>query len=103
MANDDMDYKRWIEGQPCCVCDMRGSVVMHHRTGAGMGLRSSDHEGIPLCSDHHGAFHALNGVFKSWKRDDLQRWQSAMIRLHRAHYVMVMQALGKQVEGDVAY
>jgi hypothetical protein len=54
---------------PCCVCGARGPSQVHHlkRTGSvnedgsitrtierGMGLTSTDRNGIPLCWKHHG-------------------------------------------------
>lgn len=87
MANDDPGYKAWIEGLPCCMCDKPPKSVMHHRTGAGMGLRASDREGIPLCWECHGDFHAYRGRFKGFDLTAARGWQSAMIRLHRALYV----------------
>lgn len=37
---------------PCCVCGYY-EVQVHHLTGAGMGLRSSHFDTIPLCHYHH--------------------------------------------------
>lgn len=45
-------YMGRVAQLPCVVCGAE-PVEVHHKLGAGMGLRASDYETIPLCSTHH--------------------------------------------------
>lgn len=86
MAGEDPEYTEWLRHQPCCMCGTVFGVQVHHRTGAGVSLRASDLEGMPLCHVDHTAFHAATGRFKGWGREQRSSWQDAMIREHRARY-----------------
>lgn len=45
-------YMRWIKTLPCAVCGRMGSEAAH--TGPrGLGTKSPDESGIPLCAEHH--------------------------------------------------
>ena len=35
----------------CCICKMPPEI--HHKTGAGMGIRAHNSDVMPLCPDHH--------------------------------------------------
>ena len=35
----------------CCICQMPPEI--HHKTGAGMALKSNNREVMPLCPPHH--------------------------------------------------
>lgn len=55
---------------PCCVCGA-WPVEIHHLTGAGMALRASHYDTIPLCPMHHrtGGFGvAIHAGQKTWER-----------------------------------
>ncbi len=55
-------HKKWVRGHECAVpsCASRDITFAHVRNGipyadrGGMGLKSRDTWGIPLCSAHHG-------------------------------------------------
>lgn len=53
------DRSRWdeIRALGCIISnsDCGGKLELHHPTGAGMGLKSSDKDVIPLCFNHHSA------------------------------------------------
>lgn len=54
-----------ISNSDCC----RG-VEVHHKTGAGMGLKSSNYDVIPLCANHHrtgGYKVAIHAGTKTWE------------------------------------
>lgn len=66
---------------PCCVCGY-WPVEVHHLTGAGMALRASHYDTIPLCAQHHrtgGYGVAIHAGQKTWEakfglqRDLLER------------------------------
>jgi hypothetical protein len=55
---------------PCCVCGT-WPVEVHHITGAGMALRASHFDTIPLCPTHHrlGSYGvAVHAGQKEWER-----------------------------------
>lgn len=85
MANEDQDYTDWLRQRPCCSCGRHG-VQVHHKTGAGMGLRSHDHDAMPLCIPCHSDLHCLTGRFATWNREELREWQSQQAAMHRAGY-----------------
>lgn len=58
-------------------------VEAHHRTGAGLALKASDHEAFPLCRKHHREFHDANGLFKGWTRAQRKEWQQHMVKLYQ--------------------
>jgi hypothetical protein len=41
----------------CIICnkDCWGKLELHYKSGAGMGLKASDYDIIPLCFNHHSA------------------------------------------------
>jgi len=89
MSGDDETYLVWIRTHRCCICDAGAPSDPHHKTGGGMGSKSSDLKVLPMCREHHTAFHDHTGLFRHWNKDDKRNWQEAMIRLHRALYAAV--------------
>lgn len=85
MANEDQSYTDWLRQRPCCSCGGSG-VQVHHRTGAGMGLRAHDHDAMPLCFRCHSDLHCLGGRFSTFSREDLRQWQDEQIAALRAVY-----------------
>ncbi len=73
----DEAHLAWIRAQPCAVksLDCFGSIHAHHRTGAGLGLKASDRETMPLCLAHHCQRHELTGYFKGWTKQALKDWE----------------------------
>lgn len=54
---------------PCAACGVH-LVELHHPTGAGMGLRASNYDVIPLCPKHHrtgGYGVAVHAGQKAWE------------------------------------
>jgi len=81
-----MTYLERVRELPCASCGMEPAGNAHHATGAGMALRSSDHDTIPLCGSGttgcHGSFHALTfGPFRGWDRQALRDWQAAAVKV----------------------
>lgn len=63
--------ERWnkIIGLGCSICARPAEI--HHLTGAGMGIKSSHYDTIPLCPDHHrlgGYGVAIHAGKKGWER-----------------------------------
>lgn len=56
-----------------------GPLDVHHRTGGGMAMKSSDEKTFPLCHRHHMDFHAGKGLFRTWNRAARAIWQDEMI------------------------
>lgn len=48
----DKDYLGRVAELPCVACGA-WPVHVHHRTGAGFGLKASDYDTMPLCPKHH--------------------------------------------------
>ena len=85
MANEDPKYQAWLRRQPCSapheglrVCWRRSEV--HHATGAGMALKSHDHEAICVCRLHHQNLHDFEGKFKGWTREQRREWHTEVAR-----------------------
>lgn len=89
MAGESKQYTTWLRTQPCCApeCGTTRSIEVHHRTGAGMGLRAHDHKGMPLCNSCHVALHSAKRPFFGWDRARLRDWQDEQIAAHRARYL----------------
>jgi hypothetical protein len=75
-----------VASLPCCVCGY-WLVEVHHLTGAGMALRASHYDTIPLCAQHHrtgGYGVAIHAGQRTWEknfgmqRDLLERVQSEL-------------------------
>ena len=67
--------------------DCEGEIQIHHMTGAGMAMRSHDHEGMPLCREHHlNQLHMARGYFRMMKKDEKRAWQRARVSEYRALY-----------------
>lgn len=68
----DRAYLALVALLPCAVRNAccGGRITVHHRSGAGMGLRASDFETIPLCERHH--LHGPESIeemgSKEWER-----------------------------------
>lgn len=83
MAGEDKAHCAQLRELPCCRCRARPAGEVHHRTGAGMAMRSHDHEAMPLCSSCHTAFHAASGPFKGWDKARRAEWQDMMVERYR--------------------
>ena len=81
----DPVYLDWIRSLDCCGCNTKPPCHPHHSTGAGMGLKSSDREAMPLCWRCHRDFHDGKGVFDGWGRDARRVWQE--LQVERALYL----------------
>jgi len=68
----------------CAVCGDT-AVEVHHKTGAGMGLRASHFETMPLCVNHHRGQEGIHTIGrKQWEelygtQDDLIQWTQQQI------------------------
>lgn len=86
MADEDPEYIRWIKQQPCHQCASRQGSDPHHKTGAGLAMRSHDHEAFPLCRVCHTAFHAGSVPFKLMVKEDRREWQEFAVRKYRKRH-----------------
>ncbi len=50
-TKQEKEHMAKVASLGCIICGATAEV--HHITGAGMGLRSSHFETIPLCTKHH--------------------------------------------------
>jgi hypothetical protein len=86
VAGEDSRYTAWLRTQPCCRCGVCPCGEVHHRSGAGLALRSHDDEGMPLCHACHMDLHALTGQFKGWPKEARREWEKAMVALSRSAF-----------------
>jgi hypothetical protein len=59
---------RYLSDIGCILCGRPSEV--HHITGAGMGMKSSHSDTIPLCHEHHrtgGCGTAVHAGTKTWE------------------------------------
>ena len=91
----DPEHLEFVRQLPCCApsvteCQSPPPQHAHHSTGAGMGVKSSDRDTIPLCWMHHRAFHDGSGPFEGWSREERERWQEEQVeRALQAHALFV--------------
>ena len=81
MANEDPEHIKRIRQRGCAVCGQTPSEA-HHRTGAGMGRRSHDHEAIPLCTAHHRALHSGGEPFDTMGKAGRRAWEATMVKIY---------------------
>jgi hypothetical protein len=62
---------------PCSL-----EIDVHHQTGGGMALKSSDERAFPLCHKHHMDFHAARGVFRDWDKARRRAWQDRLVETY---------------------
>jgi hypothetical protein len=91
MANDDPKYLTWLRKQPCCAPYVNNTpcpyvAEAHHPTGAGMSLRGSDRDAIPLCRRHHQAIHDFRAPFFGWDKYQRRTWHLQKAHEHRLRY-----------------
>ena len=74
MANEDLDYLRWVGRQLCaCGCGRQSGPPHHPRHDVGLALRAHDHRAIPLSPKCHESIHRLTfGSFKGWSREQVR-------------------------------
>ena len=68
----EKEYPTKVRSLPCVVPDGNcgGDIHCHHKTGAGMGIKSSDFDSFPLCANHHvfGGYRiAIHAGVKAWE------------------------------------
>lgn len=64
----ERDYMGVAASLGCFICGMPAEI--HHKTGAGMGLKASNYDIIPLCHVHHrtgGHGVAVHAGTKTWE------------------------------------
>jgi len=98
MAGEDRQYTDWIAKQPCASCGIRFRSQVHHRTGAGMGLRAHDHDSMPMCSGCHRDFHDLIGAFKTWDKALRGDWQDLQTEVHFRKYALMKRVPSENVK-----
>lgn len=86
MAGEDSDYTDWLRRQPCNQCGRQAGCDPHHRTGAGVALRSHDHEAMPMCRICHTKFHAASGPFREMNKQARRDYQDEAIERCRRSY-----------------
>lgn len=58
------------------MCGRAPPSELHHSTARrGLGQRSSDHDGIPLCMLCHHEFHSACGAFRDMDKAARRKWQ----------------------------
>ena len=83
---------------PCMACGSAPPSVLHHKTGAGMGLRAHDQDGMPLCDPCHKSIHSLTfGHFKGWTKDRRRNWQEWAVGLLQGEYLS--EKMGEAPQG----
>jgi hypothetical protein len=63
----DKKYFAKVTELGCCIC--RQPPQIHHCTGAGMGLRSSNRDVMPLCHYHHVGAEGIHTIgVRTWEK-----------------------------------
>ena len=66
--NAERDYMASVAELGCLICWQPAEV--HHKTGAGMGMRASNYDTMPLCPRHHrtgGHGFAIHAGTETWE------------------------------------
>ncbi len=64
----EREYMSRVADTGCIIC--KSPAEIHHLTGAGMGLRSSNYDILPLCPHHHrtgGHGNAIHAGTETWE------------------------------------
>ena len=62
----EREYMNKVASLGCIICGSPAQV--HHKTGAGMGLRASHYDTIPLCHHHHNGAEGIHTIGKmTWE------------------------------------
>lgn len=95
-------YLEAVRGLPCCAARL-GFSFFHctygdpdaHHAGKrpGTGLKCSDLEAIPLCREHHSAWHAGRPPFKNWTRPVRRLWADEQIAFTQAQLNHLVSAI----------
>lgn len=88
----DPAYMRWIRTQYCAAatlssttpCD--GRIHAHHAGARGLGQKAADATCIPLCREHHSAWHDLRVPFLRMKAEKRRTWAAFAIQQHQNAY-----------------
>lgn len=67
-AKDKRYFTKVVE-LGCCICQQEPEI--HHETGAGLALKSSNEDVMPLCHRHHrtgGYGVAIHAGVKEWEK-----------------------------------
>lgn len=77
----DKAYLAEVRRLPCCLTeDCDGPVQAHHMTGAGLALKASDLDTMPLCLQHHAELHDSKGYFRHMDKAAKKQWQRDRIQ-----------------------
>jgi len=85
VAGEDPDYLVWLRHRPCLICAAYPSDA-HHAGRRGLGQKAHDHTALPLCRQHHAAWHDGGDPFRRWTRDDRRAWAEDTAAKLRADY-----------------
>ena len=66
----------FIRDKACIVCNTKHAIQAHHllkpwKGERGMGMKSSDHNVIPLCFTHHHELHNTGDEYKFFEKRGL--------------------------------
>lgn len=86
MAGEDPAFVRFVRTLPCAVCGAHG-VEAHHAGTRGLGQRAHDSTCVPLCRQHHAAWHDAGPPFRGMSKDERQGWNEAAIAAARRAHV----------------
>lgn len=92
---DDPAYLRWIRTLPCSVehCRARRSEA-HHAGTRGLGQTAPDRTAIPLCPEHHFAYHRVFGK-RFWPHFRIDR-DALIMKLNEQYEVFLLGGKGRK-------
>ena len=77
----EREYMSKVAELGCFICHAPAEI--HHKTGAGMGLKSSNYDVIPLCPNHHRGNEGIHQIGKiTW--EEMFGTQEGMIKRIRS-------------------
>lgn len=83
----DAAYLAHVRTHYCVFCTLKADHAHHHGKksgGGGMGLKPSDYQTVPLCTEHHGEFHQRGQIGHWDAKETDRRFAWAMVQCLRS-------------------
>jgi len=89
----DPVYLAWVRTLHCIApgapATCRGIIEAHHAGPRGLGQKSADRTAIPICRQHHAAWHDARSPFRGWTKEQRASWAADSIYLTQQRWALV--------------
>lgn len=77
----DPKFLAFVRSQPCYILGCFEKAEAHHFGRRGKSQRCSDYETVPLCHDHHMAWHSSTGLPGKTRAEWKELWAAYAVEL----------------------